>query len=206
MSETLKKKRNIGTKKSFLDTKVVLANMFDGKHRDISSKIFRTYAASKIQTDAKTMIKRKHYIADLVNFYTMLIQLSSILKRPNPTLISMINKKNNILEIFPPDRTIDDFLKVSNLYQELEVLKNMLAINFPPENQEERTIIVGQIELVTDKMYKPLNKIPGTNLQPLVRRNNAFYIPAPLLAQGRKKTKRRTTKQRKHRKSRNSRK
>jgi hypothetical protein len=152
---------------------------------------------TKIQRNVKKMIKRKHYITDLANFYTMLIELSTILRRPNPTLISMINKKNNILEIFPPDRRIDDFLEVSNLYRELKVLKNMLTINFPPENQEERTIIVRQIELVTDKIYEPLNKIPGTNLSVPVRRHNAFYIPAPSLAQGRKKTKRRSTKQKK---------
>ena len=169
MRRTLKRKNKAGNR--VLETKALMANMFDGKYRNISTKIFRNFAATKIQTDARKLIIKRN----LAMLYNKLQSLQILLKQNTQiTNNELIAARDEVIDIFPPDRTIDDFLRLPNLYEELKRVLQMINIRFPPENERRRTSLITQITSILKRMYKPLSGMRA-NIPPTLQRQNATY-------------------------------
>ena len=138
MRKTFKRNNKAGNR--FLERKVHVASMFNGTQRDVTNMILRDYAASRIQKSRRTMVSKKDFENEfetrVPNFYNNLIRFVIVLRRtnPDPTTVSAI--KDDILRTIP-DRTVAGVLRLPNLYEQINLLRNLLTNHFPPSNEEE---------------------------------------------------------------------
>jgi hypothetical protein len=162
LRKTLRKtfKRNNKAGNRFLERKVHVASMFNGTQRDVTNMILRDYAASRIQKSRRTMVSKKDFENEfetrVPNFYNNLIRFVIVLRRtnPDPTTVSAI--KDDILRTIP-DRTVAGALRLPNLYEEINLLRNLLTNHFPPSNEKETTELIEIADSIIGAMNVPLH-------------------------------------------------
>jgi len=162
MRKTLRKtfKRNNKAGNRFLERKVLVASMFNGTQRDVTNMILRDYAASRIQKSRRTMVSKKDFENEfetrVPNFYNNLIRFVIVLRRtnPDPTTVSAI--KDDILRTIP-DRTIAGVLRLPNLYEQINLLVNLLTNHFPPSNETETAELIEIADSIIGAMNVPIH-------------------------------------------------
>ena len=198
-------KRNNKAGNRFLERKVQMASMFNGTQRDVTNMILRDYAASRIQKSRRTMVSKKNFENEfetrVPNFYNNLIRFIIVLRRtnPDPTTVSAI--KDDILRTIP-DRTVAGVLRLPNLYEDINLLRNLLTNHFPPSNEREIAQLIEISDSIIGAMNVPLHARITVPLLPyrqngFVRRQTAIQAQA----QGKK---RRTLRNRRNRRNRRS--
>jgi predicted house-cleaning noncanonical NTP pyrophosphatase (MazG superfamily) len=203
MRKTFRKtfKRNNKAGNRFLERKVHIASMFNGTQRDVTNMILRDYAASRIQksrrTMVQTMVNKNDFETRVPNFYNNLIRFVIVLRRtnPDPTTVSAI--KDDILRTIP-DRTVAGVLRLPNLYEQINLLRNLLTNHFPPSNEEEIAELIEVCDSIVGAMNVPLHARITVPLLPyrqhgFVRRQTRTQGDAlgDALGQGRKRKTRR---------------
>ena len=193
MRKTFRKtfKRNNKAGNRFLERKVHMASMFNGTQRDVTNMILRDYAASRIQKSRRTMVSKKDFENEfetrVPNFYNNLIRFVIVLRRtnPDPTTVSAI--KDDILRTIPA-RTIAGVLRLPNLYEQINLLRNLLTNHFPPSNEQEIAELIEICDSIIGTMNAPLHARITVPLLPyrqhgFVRRQTQTHA----LAEGRKR-------------------
>jgi len=154
MRKTLKRKNKAGNR--FLERKVQIASMFNGTQRDVTNMILREYATSRIQKSRRTMVSKNDFQNDfetrVPNFYNNLIRFIIVLRRTNPDINTVSAIKDDILRTIP-DRTVAGLLRLPNLNEEINLLRNLLTNHFPPSNEEE----IAELIEVADSIIRALN-------------------------------------------------
>jgi hypothetical protein len=154
MRKTLKRKNKAGNR--FLERKVQVASMFNGTQRDVTNMILRDYATSRIQKSRRTMVSKNDFQNDfetrVPNFYNNLIRFIIVLRRTNPDINTVSAIKDDILRTIP-DRTVAGLLRLPNLNEEINLLRNLLTNHFPPSNDEE----IAELIEVADSIIRALN-------------------------------------------------
>ena len=194
-------KRNNKAGNRFLERKVHMASMFNGTQRDVTNMILRNYAASRIQKSRRTMVSKNDFETRVPNFYNNLIRFVIVLRRtnPDPTTVSAI--KDDILRTIP-DRSVAGFLRLPNLYEQINLLRNLLTNHFPPSNEDEIADLIEVSDSIIQAMNVPLHARITVPLLPyrqrgFVRRQTRTqgdaqgYALGDALAQGRKRKTRR---------------
>ena len=154
------KKRNNKAGNRFLERKVHMASMYSGAYRDVTNMILRDYAASRIQKSRRTMVSKKDFENEfetrVPNFYNNLIRFVIVLRRtnPDPTTVSAI--KDDILRTIP-DRTIAGVLRLPNLYEQINLLVNLLTNHFPPSNEAETAELIEIADSIIGAMNVPIH-------------------------------------------------
>ena len=162
LRKTLRKtfKRNNKAGNRFLERKVQMASIFNGTQRDVTNIILRDYAASRIQKSRRTMVSKKDFENEfetrVPNFYNNLIRFVIVLRRtnPDPTTVSAI--KDDILRTIP-DRTIAGVLRLPNLYEQINLLVNLLTNHFPPSNEAETAELIEIADSIIGAMNVPIH-------------------------------------------------
>jgi hypothetical protein len=162
LRKTLRKtfKRNNKAGNRFLERKVQMASIFNGTQRDVTNMILRDYAASRIQKSRRTMVSKKDFENEfetrVPNFYNNLIRFVIVLRRtnPDPTTVSAI--KDDILRTIP-DRTIAGVLRLPNLYEQINLLVNLLTNHFPPSNEAETAELIEIADSIIGAMNVPIH-------------------------------------------------
>ena len=162
MRKTFRKtfKRNNKAGNRFLERKVHMASMFNGTQRDVTNMILRDYSASRIQKSRRTMVSKKDFENEfetrVPNFYNNLIRFVIVLRRtnPDPTTVSAI--KDDILRTIP-DRTVAGALRLPNLFEEINLLRNLLTNHFPPSNEKETAELIELCDSIIGAMNVPLH-------------------------------------------------
>ena len=158
MRKTFRKtvKRNNKAGNRFLERKVLVASMFNGTQRDVTNMILRDYAASRIQKSRRTMVSKKDFENEfetrVPNFYNNLIRFVIVLRRTNPDINTVSAIKDDILRTIP-DRTVAGLLRLPNLNEEINLLRNLLTNHFPPSNEKE----IAELIEVADSIIRALN-------------------------------------------------
>ena len=185
--KTLKRNNKAGNR--FLERKVHMASMFNGTQRDVTNMILRDYAASRIQKSRRTMVNKNDFETGLANFYNNLIRFVIVLRRtnPNPTTVSAI--KDDILRTIP-DRTVAGVLRLPNLYEQINLLRNILSNHFPPLNERENDELIELIDSIIQVMNVPLHARIVVPLLPY-RQPGFTHTQTHALAEGRKRKTRR---------------
>jgi hypothetical protein len=189
MRKTFKRNNKAGNR--FLERKVHIASMFNGTHRDVTNMILKDYAASRIQKSRRTMVSKKDFENEfetrVPNFYNNLIRFVIVLRRtnPDPTTVSAI--KDDILRTIP-DRTVAGALRLPNLFEEINLLRNLLTNHFPPSNEKETAELIELCDSIIGAMNVPLHARITVPLLPyrqhgFVRRQTQRHA----LAEGRKR-------------------
>jgi hypothetical protein len=154
MRKTLKRKNKAGNR--FLERKVQIASMFNGSQRDVTNMILREYATSRIQKSRRTMVSKNDFQNDfetrVPNFYNNLIRFIIVLRRTNPDINTVSAIKDDILRTIP-DRTVAGLLRLPNLNEEINLLRNLLTNHFPPSNEKE----IAELIEVADSIIRALN-------------------------------------------------
>ena len=175
----------------FLERKVHIASLFNGTQRDVTNMVLRDYAASRIQKSRRTMVSKKDFENEfetrVPNFYNNLIRFIIVLRRtnPDPTTVSAI--KDDILRTIP-DRTIAGVLRLPNLYEDINLLRNLLTNHFPPSNEREIAELIEISDSIIGAMNVPLHARITVPLLPY--RQNGFIrrqTPIQAMAQGKKR-------------------
>jgi hypothetical protein len=189
MRKTFKRNNKAGNR--FLERKVHVASMFNGTQRDVTNMILRDYAASRIQKSRRTMVSKKDFENEfetrVPNFYNNLIRFVIVLRRmnPDPTTLSAI--KDDILRTIP-DRNVAGALRLPNLFEEINLLRNLLTNHFPPSNEKETAELIELCDSIIGTMNVPLHARITVPLLPyrqhgFVRRQTQRHA----LAEGRKR-------------------
>jgi hypothetical protein len=137
-----------------------MASIFNGTQRDVTNMILRDYAASRIQKSRRTMVSKKDFENEfetrVPNFYNNLIRFVIVLRRtnPDPTTVSAI--KDDILRTIP-DRTIAGVLRLPNLYEQINLLVNLLTNHFPPSNEAETAELIEIADSIIGAMNVPIH-------------------------------------------------
>lgn len=141
--KTLKLNNKAGNR--FLERKVHIASMYNGAYRDVTNMILRNYASSRIKKSGKTMVQitvNKNDLETCVpNFYNNLIRFVIVLRRTNPDPATLSAIKDDILRTIP-DRTIAGVLRLPNLFEDINLLRNLLTNHFPPVNETETATLI----------------------------------------------------------------
>lgn len=203
MRKTMRKtvKRNNKAGNRFLERKVHMASMFSGTQRDVTNMILRDYAASRIQksrrTKVQTMVNKNDFETRVPNFYNNLIRFIIVLRRTNPDPNTVSAIKDDILRTIP-DRTVAGVLRLPNLYEQINLLRNLLTNHFPPSNEEEIAELIEVSDSIIGALNVPLHARITVPLLPyrqhgFVRRQTRTQGDAlgDALAQGRKRKTRR---------------
>ena len=207
--KTLKLNNKAGNR--FLERKVLIASMYNGSHRDVTNLVLRDYSASRIQKSRRTMVSKKDFENEfetrVPNFYNNLIRFVIVLRRTNPLPTTLSAVKDDILGTIP-DRTIAGVLRLPNLFEDINLLRNLLTNHFPPSNETETAELIEIADSIIGAMNVPLHARITVPLLPY--RQNGFVrrqtptqaqtptpieIPALALAQAQGK-KRRTLRKR----------
>jgi hypothetical protein len=171
--KTLKLNNKSGNR--FLERKVHIANMFKGAYRDVTNMVLRNYASSRINKSRKTMVQITVNKNDLEtrapNFYNNLIRFVIVLRRTNPDPATLIAIKDDILRTIP-DRTIAGVLRLPNLYEDINLLRNLLTNHFPPVNKTEIDTLIEICDSIIGAMNVPLHANITVPLLPY--RQNGF--------------------------------
>jgi hypothetical protein len=193
MRKTLKRKNKAGNR--FLERKVQIASIFNGTQRDVTNMILRDYATSRIQKSRRTMVSKNDFQNDfetrVPNFYNNLIRFIIVLRRTNPDINTVSAIKDDILRTIP-DRTVAGLLRLPNLNEEINLLRNLLTNHFPPSNEEEIAELIEVADSITRALNIPLHARITVPLLPY--RQNGFVrrqVQGNILAQGKKKHTRR---------------
>jgi len=187
--KTLKLNNKAGNR--FLERKVLMASLFNGAYRDVTNHVLRDYSSSRIQKSRRTMVSKKDFENEfetrVPNFYNNLIRFVIVLRRtnPDPTTVSAI--KDDILRTIP-DRTIAGVLRLPTLYEQINLLINLLSNHFPPSNEEEIAELIEVCDSIIGTMNVPLHARITVPLLPyrqhgFVRRQTQRHA----LAEGRKR-------------------
>jgi hypothetical protein len=189
MRKTLKRKNKAGNR--FLERKVHVASMFNGTQRDVTNMILRDYAASRIQKSRRTMVSKNDFQNDfetrVPNFYNNLIRFIIVLRRTNPDINTVSAIKDDILRTIP-DRTVAGLLRLPNLNEEINLLRNLLTNHFPPSNEKEIAELIEVADSIIRALNIPLHARITVPLLPY--RQNGFVrrqTQRHALAQGRKR-------------------
>ena len=189
------KKRNNKAGNRFLERKVHMASMYNGAYRDVTNMILRDYAASRIQkstrTMVQTMVNKNDFETRVPNFYNNLIRFIIVLRRTNPDPNTVSAIKDDILRTIP-DRTVAGVLRLPNLYEQINLLRNLLTNHFPPINEIEKAELIEVSDSIIQAMNIPLHARITVPLLPyrqhgFVRRQTQRHA----LAEGRKRKSRR---------------
>jgi hypothetical protein len=185
--KTLKRNNKAGNR--FLERKVLIASMYNGAQRDVTKKVLRNYAATRIQKSRRSMVQTKVNKNDLEtrapNFYNKLIRFLTVLRRTNPDPATLNAIKDEILGTIP-NRTIAGVLRLPNLYEDISLLRNLLTNHFPPENEKETAELIRICDSIIGAMNGPLKARIMVSLLPY--RQNAFVSrQTPTQAQGKKR-------------------
>jgi hypothetical protein len=201
--KTLKLNNKAGNR--FLERKVLIASMYNGSHRDVTNKVLRDYSASRIQKSRRTMVSKKDFENEfetrVPNFYNNLIRFVIVLRRTNPDPATLSAIKDDILRTIP-DRTIAGVLRLPNLFEDINLLRNLLTNHFPPVNETEIATLINICDSIIGAMNVPLHARITVPLLPY--RQNGFVrrqtptqapieIPALALAQAQAEGKKRRT-------------
>lgn len=181
LRKTLKRNNKAGNR--FLERKVHIASMFNGTQRDVTNMVLRDYATSRIQKSRRTMVNKNDFETRVPNFYNNLVRFISVLRRTNTTPTTINAMKDDILRTIP-DRTVAGFLRLPDLYQQINTLRNILTNHFPPVDDIEKAELIDLIDSIIQAMNVPLHDRITVPLLPY--RQNAF-----IQAQGRKRKTRR---------------
>jgi hypothetical protein len=199
--KTLKLNNKAGNR--FLERKVIMASLFNGAYRDVTNNVLRDYSSSRIQKSRRTMVQitvNKNDLETRVpNFYNNLIRFVIVLRRTNPDPTTLNAIKDDILRTIP-DRTIAGVLRLPNLYEDINLLRNLLTNHFPPVNETEIATLIEICDSIIRAMNIPLHARITVPLLPyrqngFVRRQRPIEIPALAQAQAPGK-KRRTLRKR----------
>jgi hypothetical protein len=197
MRKTFRKtvKRNNKAGNRFLERKVLVASMFNGTQRDVTNMILRDYAASRIQKSRRTMVSKKDFENEfetrVPNFYNNLIRFIIVLRRTNPDINTVSAIKDDILRTIP-DRTVAGLLRLPNINEEINLLRNLLTNHFPPSNEEEIAELIEVADSIIRALNIPLHARITVPLLPY--RQNGFVrrqTQRHALAEGRKRKSRR---------------
>jgi len=186
------KKRNNKAGNRFLERKVQMASMFNGTHRDVTNMILRDYGASRIQKSTRTMQNKNEFEKRVLSFYDNLVKFALALRTTNTTPTRLDAIKNDIL-ITIPDRTVAGFLRVSNLYQQINTLRNLLTNHFPPLNEIEKAELKELVNSIIQAMNVPMH---DRILVPLIPQRQNATLGHLVFGQG-KKRRQHTNKRRK---------
>ena len=203
--KTLKLNNKAGNR--FLERKVNIANMFKGAYRDVTNKVLRNYASSRIKKSGITMVQimanKNEFETRVPNFYNNLIRFVIVLRRTNPDPTTLNAIKDDILRTIP-DRTIAGVLRLPNLYEDINLLRNLLTNHFPPVNETEIATLIEICDSIIGAMNVPLHARVTVPLLPY--RQNGFVsrqaqtltqaqapIEIPALAQAQAQGKKRRT-------------
>lgn len=204
--KTLKLNNKAGNR--FLERKVLIASMYNGSHRDVTNKVLQNYASSRIQksgrTMVQTMVNKNEFKTRVPNFYNNLIRFVIVLRRTNPDPITLSAVKDDILRTIP-NRTIAGVLRLPNLYEDINILRNLLTNHFPPVNETETAKLIEICDSIIRAMNVPLHDRITVPLLPyrqngFVRRQTPIQAPAEALAEAQGK-KRRTLRKRHNKRS-----
>jgi hypothetical protein len=195
--KTLKRNNKAGNR--FLERKVLIASMYNGSQRDVTNLVLRDYAASRIQKSRRTRVQTKVNKNDLEirapNFYNNLIRFVIVLRRTNPDPATLSAIKDDILRTIP-NRTIAGVLRLPNLYEDINLLRNLLTNHFPPANGTEIATLIEICDSIIRAMNVPLHANIRVPLLPyrhngFVRRQTQTQAPAEIhaltQAQGKKR-------------------
>jgi hypothetical protein len=191
--KTLKLNNKAGNR--FLERKVHIANMFKGAYRDVTNKVLRDYASSRLHKSRRTMVQitvNKNDLETRVpNFYNNLIRFVIVLRRtnPDPAIVSAV--KDDILTTIP-DRTIAGVLRLPNLFEEINLLRNLLTNHFPPSNETETAELIEICDSIIGAMNVPLHARITVPLLPY-RQNGFVRRQTPIQAQAQADGKKRRT-------------
>lgn len=135
------------------------------------------------------------------NFYNNLIRFIIVLRRTNPDINTVSAIKDDILRTIP-DRTVAGLLRLPNLNEEINLLRNLLTNHFPPSNEKEIAELIEVADSIIRALNIPLHARITVPLLPY--RQNGFvrrqtrtqgdaqgYALGNTLAQGRKRKSRR---------------
>jgi hypothetical protein len=187
--KTLKLNNKAGNR--FLERKVLIASMYNGSHRDVTNKVLRNYAASRIQKSRRTRVQTKvnnnEFETRVPNFYNNLIRFVIVLRRTTPDPNTMSAIKDDILRTIP-DRTIAGVLRLPNLFEDINLLRNLLTNHFPPINEKETANLIYICDSIIRAMNVPLHARITVPLLPyrqngFVRRQTQAPAEIPALAQ-----------------------
>jgi len=171
--KTLKLNNKAGNR--FLERKVIIANMYNGSHRDVTNKVLQNYASARIQKSGRTMVQTMVNKNDLKtrgpNFYNNLIRFVIVLRRTNPDPNTLSAIKDDILRTIP-NRTIAGVLRLSNLYKDINLLRNLLTNHFPPLNATDTAELIEVCDSIIGAMNVPLHARVTVPL--LLYRQNGF--------------------------------
>jgi len=193
--KTLKLNNKAGNR--FLERKVLMASLFNGAQRDVTNTVLRDYSASRIQKSRRTMVSKKDFENEfetrVPNFYNNLIRFVIILRRTNPVPATVSAIKDDILRTIP-DRTIAGVLRLPNLFEDINLLRNLLTNHFPPVNETDTAELIEICDSIIGAMNIPLHARITVPLLPyrqngFVRRQTPIQAPAEIhaLAQGKKR-------------------
>jgi hypothetical protein len=182
--KTLKLNNKAGNR--FLERKVLIASMYNGAYRDVTNKVLRDYASSRIKKSGKTMVQitvNKNDLETRVpNFYNNLIRFVIVLRRTNPDPTTLNAIKDDILRTIP-DRTIAGVLRLPNLFEDINLLTNLLTNHFPPVNETEIATLIEICDSIIGAMNVPLHARITVPLLPY-RQNGFVRRQTPTQAQG----------------------
>jgi len=185
--KTLKRNNKAGNR--FLERKVHIASMYNGSQRDVTNLVLRNYAASRIKKSGKTMVQTKVNKNDLEtrapNFYNNLIRFVIVLRRTNPDPATLSAIKDDILRTIP-DRTIAGVLRLPNLFEDINLLRNLLTNHFPPSNKTDTATLIEICDSIIRAMNVPLHARIMVPLLPY-RQNGFVRRQTPTQAQGKKR-------------------
>lgn len=152
--KTLKLNNKAGNR--FLERKVHMASMYNGAYRDVTNMVLRDYAASRIQKSTRTMQNKNEFETRVPNFYNNLVKFAVALRRTNTTPTTLEAMKNDILRTIP-DRTVAGFLRLPDLYQQINTLRNLLTNHFPPINEIEKAELKELVDSIVQAMNDPIH-------------------------------------------------
>jgi hypothetical protein len=183
--KTLKRNNKAGNR--FLERKVHMASLFNGAYRDVTNNVLRDYASSRIQKSRRGQVQTKVNKNDLEtrapNFYNNLIRFVIVLRRTNPDPTTLTAIKDDILGTIP-NRTIAGVLRLPNLFEDINVLRNLLTNHFPPVNETEIAELIKICDSIIRAMNVPLHA--NTMVPMLPYRQNGF-VRRQTQAQGKKR-------------------
>jgi hypothetical protein len=123
------------------------------------------------------------------NFYNNLIRFVIVLRRTTPAPATLSAIKDDILRTIP-DRTIAGVLRLPNLFEDINLLRNLLTNHFPPVNETEIANLIYICDSIIGAMNIPLHARITVPLLPY--RQNGFVrrqaqAQAQAQAQGKKR-------------------
>jgi hypothetical protein len=119
----------------------------------------------------QTKVNKNEFETRVPNFYNNLIRFVIVLRRTNPVPTTLNAIKDDILRTIP-NRTIAGVLRLPNLFEDINVLQNLLTNHFPPVNETEIAELIKICDSIIGAMNVPLHA--NTMVPMLPYRHNGF--------------------------------